>query len=42
MDDFMRRAYLLTDPEIRKEADPLLLEHRDAIYADYLELPLDF
>jgi glutathione S-transferase len=42
MDDFMRRAYLLTDPEIRKAADPLLLEHRDAIYADYLELPLDF
>ena len=28
--------------EPRDSADPILLEHRDAIYRDFLKLPLDF
>lgn len=42
MNEMLRVGYTLSDPEVRKAADPLLLEHRDAIYRDYLELPLDF
>jgi glutathione S-transferase len=37
----LRAAYTLVDPEVRKAADPVLLEHRDAIYRNHLELPLD-
>ncbi len=33
---------MLTDPKLLGSADPLLLEHRDFIYDEYLELPLDF
>ncbi len=36
----LRAAYTETDPEILAAVDPLLLEHRDFIYRDYLELPL--
>ena len=42
MSEMLRAGYTLSDPEVRKTADPLLLEHRDRIYRDYLELPLDF
>ncbi len=42
MNEGMRAAYGLVDPDVRKAADPLLLEHRDFIYQEYLELPLDF
>jgi hypothetical protein len=35
-----RELYTLKDPELRARVDPLLLEHRDGIYEDYLELPL--
>jgi len=38
----MRAAYSLVDPDVRKAADPILLEHRDFIFDEYLELPLDF
>ena len=38
----IRSSYRLTDPEVRKAADPLLLEHRDFIYRTHLELPMDF
>lgn len=42
MSHMLRRAYTVTDPDVRKAADPILLEHRDYIYETYLELPLDF
>jgi glutathione S-transferase len=35
-----RELYTLTDPELRAAVDPLLLEHRDRIYEDFLVLPL--
>jgi glutathione S-transferase len=40
MPDYLRPFYVLEDGETRAAADPLLLEHRDRIYHDYLELPL--
>jgi glutathione S-transferase len=36
-----RRAYTNKDPEIAAAVSPLLYEHRDFIYHDYLELPVD-
>ena len=42
MGDFMRAQYTLTDPSQLAAADPILLEHRDRIYRDHLQLPLDF
>jgi glutathione S-transferase len=42
MPDMLRRAYTLQDPTALAAADPILLEHRDFIYATHLELPLDF
>ena len=42
MPEFLRGQYTLAYPELRAAADPVLLEHRDAIYRDYLSLPLDF
>lgn len=37
----LRSSYSVRDPIIRKAIDPLLLEHRDRIYRDHLELPID-
>lgn len=37
-----RRVYTNTDPTIKAAAAPVLLGHRDFIYRNYLELPLDF
>jgi len=34
--------YTETDPTVLAALDPRLLEHRDRIYRDWLELPLDF
>jgi glutathione S-transferase len=42
MDDMMRGSYTVTDEKILAAAHPILLEHRDRIYRDYLELPLRF
>ena len=42
MSDGMRAQYTVTDEAILAAADPILLEHRDRIYRDYLELPLSF
>jgi len=42
MPDFLRGQYHLDDGETRAAAHPILLEHRDAIYRDFLKLPLDF
>ncbi len=38
----LRRAQTVTDPQILRALNPALLEHRDFIYHEYLELPLDF
>jgi glutathione S-transferase len=40
MDDGMRAFYGLRDPAQRAPGDEILLEHRDAVYRDYLELPV--
>jgi len=40
MDDGMRAFYALRDPAQRVPGDELLLEHRDVIYRDFLELPV--
>ena len=42
MSDMMRASYTVTDEKILAACDPLLLEHRDRIYRDWLELPLRF
>src|SRR2546430_4607675 len=36
-----RKSYTNTDPIIQAAVNPLLLEHRDFIYREYLELPID-
>lgn len=40
MPDYLRPFYILDDREVRAAADPLLLEHRDRVYREYLELPV--
>jgi len=42
MPKFLRGQYELAEGGPRDSADPILLEHRDAIYRDFLKLPLDF
>lgn len=42
MPQMVRQAYQVTDPELRAAAGEHLLAHRDAIYRDFLELPMDF
>jgi hypothetical protein len=41
MPDFLRTSYTVTEGPIKEALDPALLEHRDRIYRDYLELPID-
>lgn len=36
----LRAGYHLDDADVRSAADPILLEHRDFIYREYLELPV--
>ena len=38
----LRRMYTEEDPQVLAALDPILIEHRDAIYRDFLSLPLDF
>ena len=40
MPDAMRQAFESADEEILSVLDPLVLEHRDFLYAEYMELPL--
>ena len=40
MPEKMRAAFQSTDPATEKALDPILLEHRDFLYSDHLELPL--
>ena len=41
MPDAFRTMYTNTDPVVQAALNPVLLEHRDFIYHDYLELPID-
>ncbi len=38
----LRRMYSDIGPQVERELSSLLLEHRDFIYREYLQLPLDF
>jgi len=40
MDEAIRGTFSTPDPEIDAALDPILLEHRDMMYARHLELPL--
>jgi hypothetical protein len=40
MEASMRQAFETRDAQIEAALDPILLEHRDMMYAEYLELPL--
>ena len=42
MPDFLRPLYQATSPLVTAALDPILIEHRDGIYEEFLELPLDF
>ena len=42
MSPAFRHVYTNTDPTIKSATVPILLEHRDFIYHNFLELPLDF
>jgi glutathione S-transferase len=41
MPDWLRKTYTIEDPSLRAAVDPGLLEHRDRIYREYLQLPID-
>ncbi len=41
MPEGIRQSYSALDPEVRAAVDPQLLEHRDFVYGEYLELPVD-
>lgn len=41
MPEMLRDSYLCEDPGIRAALDPKLLDHREKIYQDWLEVPLD-
>jgi hypothetical protein len=41
MPDPFRKMYTNTDPGIQAAAKPILFVHRDFIYREYLELPID-
>jgi glutathione S-transferase len=40
MPDVMRSAFEVNDPATQQALDPILIEHRDFIYGEFLELPL--
>ena len=42
MPDWMRMSYDMIGPVLEAAKDPILLAHRDYIYATHLSLPLDF
>ena len=41
MPNAFRTMYINTDPVVQAAVKPILLEHRDFIYNEYLELPVD-
>jgi glutathione S-transferase len=40
MPEVLRKAFETLDAETHQALDPLLLEHRDCVYREYLELPM--
>jgi hypothetical protein len=42
MPRWLRTTYTANDPRVVEAVRPQLLEHRDVIYREYLQLPLDF
>jgi hypothetical protein len=42
MPQFLRAQYDVKDARVSEAVDPMLLEHRDFIYREFLQLPLDF
>ncbi len=42
MSSFLRAGYTLEEPTVLEALDSILIEHRDFIYDEHLELPLDF
>ncbi len=40
MPDALRETFSGMDPELEEAVDPMILEHRDRIYQEHLELPL--
>ena len=42
MPEMLRQQYGAIGPPVKAALDPALLEHRDTIYRDFLQLPLDF
>jgi glutathione S-transferase len=42
MPEYLRAVYTVADPVVLDALDPRLLAHRDRIYRERLELPLDF
>lgn len=41
MQPFMRQSYTVADESVLAAADPILLEHRDFVYQEFLELPVE-
>ncbi len=42
MQNGLRRLYTNTDPVIQAAVRPILMEHREMMYRDHPETPLDF
>ena len=40
MPDGLRQQYTVQDPVVAEALTPILLEHRDFVYSEFLELPL--
>ena len=38
----MREMYYHMQPEVRAACDPILIEHRDRIFARHISLPMEF
>ena len=41
MPRIIREMFTITEPQIVAATHPILLEHRDFIFGNYLELPVD-
>jgi glutathione S-transferase len=41
MPEALRQTYTNTDPVVQAAATPLLFAHRDQVYRDYLEIPIN-
>jgi hypothetical protein len=40
MPDFFRKLYSAAAPDLIEAADPVLFDHRDQVYREFLELPM--